>query len=171
VTSDKDRVERDWLLERLAVPNPTPAVSGGRAYADRDSAPSLDKGRTFIVHDPLDADGLASLLRWNSQAKAVTVMSIAQQIEPMTVIEPDRRSHSSLSLSEDKQIAEVVARLRRRFSPEQISSAELERRVRGFHRQFATARVRTFVAILVEHGARGSIEDPAGASEAAAGMR
>jgi hypothetical protein len=91
-------------------------------------------------------------------------MTIARDIEPITV-------KSSPSLSDEKQIAEVVARLRRRFSAEQISSAELERRVRGFHRQFATARVRTFVAILVEHVARRSIETPAWAPEATAGMR
>lgn len=98
-------------------------------------------------------------------------MSIAQQTEPIPVTQPGRRTSPSLGLSEDKQIAEVVARLRQRFSPEQISSAELERRVRGFHRQFGTARVRTFVAILVERLARRSIEGPTSAPEATAEMR
>jgi hypothetical protein len=98
-------------------------------------------------------------------------MPIAQQIGPITVTEPDRHVSSSPSLSEDKQIAEVIARLRQRFSPEQISSAELERRVRGFHGQFAAARVRTFVAILVEIAARRLIEAPAWAPETTVGMR
>jgi hypothetical protein len=97
-------------------------------------------------------------------------MPVAQQIEPIPVLEPVRRTSSSPALSEG-QIAEVVARLRQRFSPAQITSAELERRVRGFHSQFGPARIRTLVAILVERLARRSIEASTPASEATAAMR
>jgi hypothetical protein len=57
-----------------------------------------------------------------------------------------------------EQIAEIAGRLRRRYSSEQISGADLEARVRGFHRQFDTARVRTYVAVFVERLVRSSIE-------------
>jgi len=60
----------------------------------------------------------------------------------------------------DAQIAEIVGRLQRRYPREQISRADLEGRVRGFHRQFSTARIRTFVAVFVERLVRRSIEEP-----------
>jgi hypothetical protein len=59
----------------------------------------------------------------------------------------------------DDQIAEIVGRIQQRFPREQISRAELEGRVRGFHRQFRTARIRTFVAVFVERLVRRSIEE------------
>jgi hypothetical protein len=98
-------------------------------------------------------------------------MSIAQHTEPILVPEHRRRTLTSPAPPEDKQITEVIARLRQRFSPDQISSTELERRVRGFQRQFGAARIRTFVAIFVERLARRSIEAPMSAPEATAGMR
>jgi hypothetical protein len=58
----------------------------------------------------------------------------------------------------DEQIAEIAGRLQRRYPNEQISRADLEGRVRGFHRQFDTARIRTFVAVFVERLVRRSIE-------------
>jgi hypothetical protein len=98
-------------------------------------------------------------------------MSIAQHTEPIPVTEDRGSTGSSPALPEDKQITEVIARLRQRFSPDQISSTELERRVRGFHRQFGTARIRTFVAILVERLARRSIETPTSTPTATTGTR
>jgi hypothetical protein len=59
----------------------------------------------------------------------------------------------------DDQIADIVSRVQQRYKRDQISQAELEDRVRGFHRQFSTARIRTFVAIFVERLVRGSIEE------------
>ena len=59
----------------------------------------------------------------------------------------------------DEQIAEIVSRLQQRYPREQVSQADLEGRVRGFHRQFSTARIRTFVAIFVERLVRRSIEE------------
>jgi hypothetical protein len=58
----------------------------------------------------------------------------------------------------DEQIAEIAGRLQRRYPNEQISRADLEGRVRGFHRQFDTARIRTFVGVFVERLVRRSIE-------------
>ena len=48
----------------------------------------------------------------------------------------------------DEQIAEVTGRLRQRYPRDPISPADLQDRVRGFHRQFDTARIRTFVAVF-----------------------
>jgi hypothetical protein len=42
----------------------------------------------------------------------------------------------------------------------QGSRTDLERRVRGFHRQFDNAAIRTFVAVFVERLVRRSIEEP-----------
>jgi hypothetical protein len=64
------------------------------------------------------------------------------------------------------QIDEIVERLSLRFSPEQISEADLRGRVRGFYDQFARARVRTFIAIFVERYVRRSIEAPSLSSQA-----
>jgi hypothetical protein len=41
-----------------------------------------------------------------------------------------------------------------------MSPAELEGRVRGFYRQFESARIRTFVPIFVERLVRRSVEQP-----------
>jgi hypothetical protein len=61
----------------------------------------------------------------------------------------------------EKQVGETIERLQRRYTLTQISIADLDRLVRGFYRQFESARVRTFVAILVERLVRHSIEAPA----------
>jgi hypothetical protein len=63
----------------------------------------------------------------------------------------------------DEQIAEITDRLQRRYPTGEISPADLEGRVRGFHRQFDTARIRTFVAVFVERLVRRSIETPSAA--------
>lgn len=60
----------------------------------------------------------------------------------------------------DAQIDEIVERLKRRYTRDQISVADLQGRVRGFYGQYATARIRTFIAILVEALVRRSIEAP-----------
>ena len=60
----------------------------------------------------------------------------------------------------DEQITEIVGRLQQRYSGEQISRAELERRVRDVHRQFNSARIRSFVAVFVERLVRRSIDEP-----------
>jgi hypothetical protein len=70
----------------------------------------------------------------------------------------------------DDQITEIVGRLQLHYPSEQISLADLERRVRSFHRQFNTARIRSFVAVLVEHLVRRSIEEPS-ASTPRVGVR
>jgi len=62
---------------------------------------------------------------------------------------------------QNTQIREIVERLQWRYTREQISIAELNRRVRGFYHQFDTARVRNFVAILVEGLVRRSIPSAA----------
>ena len=61
---------------------------------------------------------------------------------------------------EDRQIAEIVGRLRRRYPGEQVSGADLEDRVRSSFRQFGRARIRGFVGIFVERLVRRSIEKP-----------
>jgi hypothetical protein len=61
--------------------------------------------------------------------------------------------------SPEQQIAEITGRLARRYPREQISRSDLETRVRRFYREFDTAHVRTFVAILVERLVRRSIDD------------
>jgi hypothetical protein len=52
VTSDKDRVERDWLLERLAALNPTPpSAASERTQVGlyRDSGGSADRLSLFMI--------------------------------------------------------------------------------------------------------------------------
>jgi hypothetical protein len=71
----------------------------------------------------------------------------------------------------DEQIAAIVSRLQPRYPHEQISRADLEGRVRSFHSQFGTARIKTFVAIFVERLVRRSIEEPSvGTAGTAAGQ-
>jgi len=62
--------------------------------------------------------------------------------------------------TDDDQIDEIVGRLERRYTRDQISSADLDSRVRGFYLDFATARIRNFVSIFVERLVRRSIETP-----------
>jgi hypothetical protein len=58
------------------------------------------------------------------------------------------------------QIAEITGRLERRYPPERISRSHLEARVQSADRQYDTARIRTFVAVLVERLVRRSVEQP-----------
>ncbi|WP_157546743.1 three-helix bundle dimerization domain-containing protein [Hamadaea tsunoensis] len=66
--------------------------------------------------------------------------------------------------TDDQQITEIVARLRRRYPPQRISSPDLEQLVDGFYHQLSAAPIRTFVAILAERLTRASIENPAPAA-------
>lgn len=60
----------------------------------------------------------------------------------------------------EEQIAGIVDRLQQRYPRAAVSGLDLEGRVRGAYRQFDSARVRTFVTILVERLVRRSIEEP-----------
>src|SRR6476660_8170008 len=60
----------------------------------------------------------------------------------------------------DEQINDIVLRLEQRYPDNQISHVDLERRVRAFHRQFNTARIRSFVSVFVERLVRRSIDQP-----------
>ncbi|MGX6607108.1 three-helix bundle dimerization domain-containing protein [Micromonosporaceae bacterium Da 78-11] len=55
---------------------------------------------------------------------------------------------------------EIIDRLERRYTREQISSADLNSRVRRSYREFSTARIRKCVSIFVERLVRRSIEYP-----------
>ena len=79
-----------------------------------------------------------------TRTPAASVESDSSQVEPVY----------------DEQITEIVGRLQQRYPVEQISRAELERRVRDVHREFNTARVRGFVAVFVERLVRRSIDEP-----------
>jgi hypothetical protein len=97
-------------------------------------------------------------------AKAVTAMPTAQLVQPTSLPGlPTPFGHVRADSAKDEppydeQIADIAGRLRRRYTNEQISQADLENRVRGFYRQFDTARIRTFVAVFVERLVRRSIE-------------
>jgi hypothetical protein len=67
----------------------------------------------------------------------------------------------AIERTEDAQISEIVERLQRRYTREQISIEDLNRRVSGCYHQFDEARIRNFVAILVESLVRRSIPSPA----------
>jgi hypothetical protein len=73
---------------------------------------------------------------------------------------PTAAESTEVERAEDRQIAEIVDRLRRRYPGEQISGAELAGRVRSSFRQFGAARIRAFVGIFVERLVRRSIEKP-----------
>jgi hypothetical protein len=60
--------------------------------------------------------------------------------------------------TDNDQIEEIVSRLGRRYTRDQVSIAELTNRVRTFYSGFATARIRSFVTIFVERLVRRSIE-------------
>lgn len=66
----------------------------------------------------------------------------------------------AIGRSDDDQIEEIVSRLGRRYTRDQISIAELTNRVRRFYSGFAAARIRGFVGIFVERLVRRSIETP-----------
>jgi hypothetical protein len=67
----------------------------------------------------------------------------------------------AIEQADDAQISEISERLQRRYPREQISIADLNRLISGFYHQFDKARVRSFVAILVESLVRRSIPPPA----------
>ena len=66
----------------------------------------------------------------------------------------------TIERTDDDYIDEIVGRLERRYTRDQISSADLASRVRVFYEGFATARIRSFVSIFVERLVRRSIETP-----------
>lgn len=92
---------------------------------------------------------------------------VAQQVPTLpppqgpTPSEPTPDEPLANDQAEDAQINEIVERLRRRYTREQISTPDLACRVSGFYHQFDDARIRNFVAILVESLVRRSIPSPA----------
>lgn len=82
------------------------------------------------------------------------------EVPPVPVSSPTAADSTEVGRPEDRQIAEIVDRLRRRYPGEQISRADLERRVRNSYGQFGAARIRAFVGIFVERLVRRSIEKP-----------
>jgi hypothetical protein len=66
----------------------------------------------------------------------------------------------------DVQIDEIIGRLERRYTGEQISHADLEGRVRGSYHAFDTAHIRTFVPVFVERRVRQSIDEQTAAHAA-----
>lgn len=82
------------------------------------------------------------------------------QIDQPTPFGRARTGSAEVEPRYDEQIAEITGRLQRRYPREPISPADLEGRVRAFHRQFDTARIRTFVAVFVERLVQRSIEQP-----------
>jgi hypothetical protein len=97
--------------------------------------------------------------------KAVTAMPIrqvsAKTSTPLALPTPVRGAQTPVerdNAGSDDQIAEITGRLERRYPPERISRSDLEARVRSAYKLFDTARVRTFVAVLVERLVRRSVE-------------
>lgn len=63
----------------------------------------------------------------------------------------------NVTADERTRVAEVVGRLQRRFAsvdPERVADV-----VSQVHREFGSARVRDFVPVLVEKGARDRLKD------------
>ena len=73
---------------------------------------------------------------------------------------PGRILPSITAGTDEDQIQEIVGRLERRYSRDQISTGDLTGRVRRFYDGFAAARIRGFVGIFVERLVRRSIETP-----------
>jgi len=65
----------------------------------------------------------------------------------------------SLSTLPEEQIEQIVSRLAGRYPTDRISLAELEMLVRESYREFDTAAVRAFVAVLTERLVRRHIEN------------
>jgi hypothetical protein len=95
--------------------------------------------------------------------KVVTVVSTAQ-LPNQTFTRPSppipNPPSGMVEPVNDEQITEIVDRLQLHYPSERISRADLESRVRSFHRQFNTASIRSFVAVFVERLVRRSIEEP-----------
>jgi len=66
----------------------------------------------------------------------------------------------AIERNDNDQVEETVSRLGRRYTQDQISTAELTSRVRTLYSRFAAARIRGFVGIFVERLVRRSIETP-----------
>jgi hypothetical protein len=64
----------------------------------------------------------------------------------------------AIERTDNENIEDIVSRLGRRYTRDQISIAELTNRVRTFYNGFAAARIRGFVSIFVERLVRRSIE-------------
>jgi len=58
----------------------------------------------------------------------------------------------------EEQIEQIVGRLAQRYPTDRISLAELEMEVRDQYREFDSAAVRTFVAVLTERLVRRHID-------------
>lgn len=78
---------------------------------------------------------------------------------PVTDAGPD--ASPAIERADNENIEEIVSRLERRYTRDQISIAELTSRVRTFYNAFAAARIRSFVSIFVERLVRRSIETSA----------
>ncbi len=89
-----------------------------------------------------------------------------QMTEHVPAVEAAQAATPTIERTYDEQIDEIVERLTWKYSRDQISVADLTVLVRRFYRQFDTARVRGFIAILVEHLVRRSIEVPSRSARA-----
>lgn len=76
------------------------------------------------------------------------------------VTDADLIASPTIERTDNDQIEEIVGRLGRRYTRDQISVAELTTRVRTSYNGFAAARIRSFVGIFVERLVRRSIETP-----------
>ena len=108
-----------------------------------------------------------AMLESQSKGSETMATQVAQQV-PAQPIAPDlgpvdsaSGEAQSIQHAQNAQISEIVERLQWRYTREQISIADLNRRVNSVYRQFDAARVRNFVAILVERLVRRSIPWPA----------
>jgi hypothetical protein len=81
------------------------------------------------------------------------------QPTPTGPVDPQTESAQDGALH-DQDITEIVDRLQRRYPDDRISRTDLEGRVRGFHREFDNAAIRTFVAVFVERLVRRSLDQP-----------
>ena len=73
----------------------------------------------------------------------------------------DPNASATIERTDNENVEEIVSRLERRYTRDQISIAELTSRVRTFYNGFAAARIRSFVSIFVERLVRRSIETSA----------
>ena len=69
---------------------------------------------------------------------------------------------ATTALVPDEQIDDIVERLQRRYTGQQISRADLEGRVRGSYHQFDRAPIRAFVNVFVERLVRRSVDELVG---------
>jgi len=117
----------------------------------------------FMTHSWVGTSYRATL---ESNPEAVKTM--AAQVTQQVPVPPDPSPSGSASVevaatgqAQNTQISDIVERLQWRYTREQISIADLNRRVHSFYHQFDAARLRNFVAILVEGLVRRSIPSSA----------